>query len=144
MVNSSLQQLREAIGFDDQYEYLLHDRDRIFANHLDESIERIGVKVLRSRPRSPKSNAVCERVIGTIRRECLDRVIPVSEHHLRRMLKSWVRHYNGGRPHMSLALEFPMRLQSRHSRRPHRDIVAENRIPLEPHQSWVDCITNTL
>ena len=84
------------MGVDEQYEYLLHDRDRIFANHLDGSIERLGVKVLRSPPRSPKANAVCERVIGTIRRECLDWVIPVSEHHLRRMLKSWVRHYPGG------------------------------------------------
>jgi putative transposase len=74
----TLQQVREAIGLDERYEYLLHDRDRIFANHLDESIERLGVKVLRSPPRSPKANAVCERVIETIRRECLDWLIPVS------------------------------------------------------------------
>jgi putative transposase len=64
----TLQQLREAIGLEERYEYLLHDRDSIFAAHLDESIERLGVKVLRSPPRSPKANAVCERVIGTIRR----------------------------------------------------------------------------
>src|ERR1022692_4611341 len=68
----TLQQLREAIGFQDRYEYLLHDRDSIFANHLDESIAKLGVTVLKSPPRSPKANAVCERVIGTIRRECLD------------------------------------------------------------------------
>jgi putative transposase len=97
----TLQQLREAIGFEERYEYLLHDRDGIFAKHLDESIERLGVRVLRSPPRSPKANAVRERVIGTIRRECLDWLIPVSEHHLRRILKSWIRHYNGGRTHMS-------------------------------------------
>jgi transposase InsO family protein len=103
----TLQQLREAIGLEDRYEYLLHDRDRIFAHPLDESIERLGVIVLRSPPRSPKANAVCERVIGTIRRECLDWVIPVSEHHLRRMLKSLARHYNGGRPHMSLGPGIP-------------------------------------
>jgi transposase InsO family protein len=103
----TLQQLREAIGFEERYEYLLHDRDSIFAKHLDESIERLGVKVLRSPPRSPKANAVCERVIGTIRRECLDWLIPVSEHHLRRILKSWIRHYNGGRPHMSLGPGIP-------------------------------------
>jgi putative transposase len=103
----TLQQLREAIGFEERYEYLLHDRDSIFANHLDESIERLGVKVLRSPPRSPKANAVRERVIGTIRRECLDWLIPVSEHHLRRILKSWIRHYNGGRPHMSLGPGIP-------------------------------------
>ena len=141
----TLQQLREAIGVDEQYEYLLHDRDRIFANHLDESIERLGVKVLRSPPRSPKANAVCERVIGTIRRECLDWVIPVSEHHLRRMLKSWVRHYNGGRPHMSLGPGIPeapaiTTLQapsSRHRRGESYSVGATSIL-------GVDCITNTL
>jgi putative transposase len=55
----------------------------------------------------PKANAICERVIVTVRRECLDWVIPVSEPHLRRMLKLWVRHYNGGRPHMSLGPGIP-------------------------------------
>ena len=67
----TLQQLREAIGFQDRYRYLLHDRDSIFASHLDESITRLGVKVLKSPSRSPMANAICERVIGTIRRECL-------------------------------------------------------------------------
>src|ERR1700682_5717370 len=65
------QQLREVVGLQDRYEYLLHDRDSIFANHLDESIGRLGVKVLKSPPHSPMANAICERVIGTIRRECL-------------------------------------------------------------------------
>jgi putative transposase len=63
----TLQQLREAIGLQDRYEYLLHDRDSIFATHLDESIVKLGVQVLKSPPRSPKANAICERVIGTIR-----------------------------------------------------------------------------
>jgi transposase InsO family protein len=103
----TLQQLREAVGFEERYAYLLHDRDRIFAKHLDESIGRLGVKVLKSPPRSPMANALCERVIGTIRRECLDWLIPLSEHHLRRILKSWIHHYNGGRPHMSLGPGIP-------------------------------------
>jgi putative transposase len=89
----TLQQLREAVGFEDQYAYLLHDRDCIFSQHLDESIERLGVKVLRSPPRSAKAKAICERVIGTVRRECLDWLIPLSEHHLRHILRSWIRHY---------------------------------------------------
>jgi putative transposase len=72
----TLPQLRELVGSQQQYECLLHDRDSIFANHLNESIERLGVKVLKSPPRSPMVNAVCERVIGTIRHECLDWVIP--------------------------------------------------------------------
>ena len=98
----TLQQLREAIGCQDAYRYLLHDRDSIFAKSLDESITKLGLTVLKSPPHSPKANAICERVIGTIRRECLDWLIPLSECHLRTILKSWVGHYNHGRPHMAL------------------------------------------
>jgi putative transposase len=103
----TLQQLREAIGFQDRYEYLLHDCDSIFAAHLDESIANLGVTVLKSPPRSPKANAICERVIGTLRRECLDWLIPLSELHFRSILKSWVPHYNTGRPHMALGPGVP-------------------------------------
>jgi transposase InsO family protein len=103
----TLQQLRNAIGFQDRYEYLIHDRDSIFANHLDESITRLGVKVLKSPPRSPTANAICERVIGTIHRECLDWLIPLSEAHLRSILKSWIPHYKSGRPHMALGPGVP-------------------------------------
>jgi len=103
----TLQQLRETVGYEDRYEFLLHDRDSIFANHLDESIGRLGVRVLKSPPHSLKTNAICERVIGTIRRECLDWLIPLSEAHLRFTLRSWIAHYNNGRPHMALGPGFP-------------------------------------
>jgi putative transposase len=68
----TLQQLREVIGYGDRYRFLIHDRDCIFASQLDESIRALGIRVLKSAPHSPKMNAVCERAIGTIRRECLD------------------------------------------------------------------------
>ena len=103
----TLQQLREVIGCGDGYRYLLHDRDSIFARHLDESIRALGLSVLKSPPHCPKANAICERVIGTIRRECLDWLIPMSEGHLRSILKSWVEHYNRGRPHSSLGPGVP-------------------------------------
>ena len=103
----TLQQLRETVGLEGRYAYLLHDRDSIFATHLDESITRLGVKVLRTPPRSPMANAICERVIGTIRRECLDWLIPLSESHLRSILKSWIPHYNRARPHMALGPGVP-------------------------------------
>src|SRR5438046_122382 len=57
--------------------------------------------------RVPKANSLCERVIGTIRRECLDWMIPLSEAHLRSILKSWVEHYNRGRPHSVLGPGVP-------------------------------------
>lgn len=103
----TLQQLREVVGHQDQYKFLLHDRDSIFARDFDQSIRKLGVRVLKSPPRCPKANAICERVIGTIRRECLDWLIPLSESHLRSILKSWTTHYNGGRPHMALGPGVP-------------------------------------
>ena len=101
------QQLREAVGYENPYEYLVHDRDSIFSCDLDESVGHLGLKVLKTPRHCPKANAICERVIGTIRRECLDWLIPLSEAHLRLTLKSWIAHYNGGRPHMSLGPGVP-------------------------------------
>jgi transposase InsO family protein len=103
----TLQQVREVIGDEGVHRYLIHDRDRVFAKHLDESIRALGVEVLRSPVASPKANAICERVIGTIRRECLDWLIPISEAHLRAILKEWVAHYNGGRCHGALGPGVP-------------------------------------
>ena len=103
----TLQQLREVVGDDGTYRYLIHDRDCIFARHFDESIRALGLKVLRIPFRSPKANSICERVIGTIRRECLDWLIPVTEAHLRATLREWVSHYNVGRPHKSLGHGVP-------------------------------------
>ena len=103
----TLQQVREVIGEEETSRYLIHDRDSIFAKHLNESIQALGLKVLKSPPRCPKANAICERVIGTIRRECLDWMIPISEAHLRAILKEWVEHYNAGRPHSSLGPGVP-------------------------------------
>ena len=74
---------------------------------MDESIKALGVNVLKSPPHCPKANAICERVIGTIRRECLDWLIPMSEGHLRSILKPWVEHYNRGRPHSNLGPGVP-------------------------------------
>ena len=103
----TLQQLREVVGFDPVYRYLIHDPDTIFARHLDESITALGLIVLKSPPRCPKTNAICERVIGTIRRERLDWVIPLSEAHLRLIVTVWVAHYNRGRPHSMLGPGVP-------------------------------------
>ena len=103
----TLQQLREALGDERRYRYLIHDRDRIYAKRLDESIKRLGLRVLKSPLRSPMANAICERVIGTIRRECLDWLIPISEAHLRSILRIWSGHYNRSRPHTSLGPGVP-------------------------------------
>jgi hypothetical protein len=82
-VEWTLQQLREAINEDRRHERLIHDRDRIYSKQLDGSIETLGLEVLRSPIAAPQANSICERVIGTIRRKCLDWMIPMSEGHLR-------------------------------------------------------------
>jgi len=103
----TLQQLREAIPADHAYRFLIHDRDAIFSKELDRRIRHLGLKVLKTPVRSPQANALCERLLGTLRRECLDFVIPLTENHLRYLLNEWVAHYNKGRPHMALGPGIP-------------------------------------
>src|SRR5947208_8063593 len=98
----TLQQLREAIPADHGYRFLLHDRDSIFSQHLDQSVRNLGLRVLKTPPQSPQASALCERLLGTLRRECLDFMLPVTEDHLRVLLHQWVQYYNIARPHMSL------------------------------------------
>jgi putative transposase len=121
----TLQQLREAIPADHAYRFLLHDRDSIFSAQLDQHIRRLGLRVLKTPPQSPQANALCERLIGTLRRECLDFVIPLTAHHVQRLLAAWIPHYNHGRPHMSLGpgipqppAPLPMTLQAHRHRLP--------------------------
>ncbi len=91
----TLQQFREAIPSDHCYQFLIHDRDSIFSRELDQHLKSdFKLKVLRTPVRAPKANAYCERLIGTVRRECLDFVIPLGARHLRMTLRSWVTHYN--------------------------------------------------
>ena len=81
------QQIREAIPSDHQYRFLLHDRDCIFSTAFDNAISNLGVKPIKTPCQSSKANAICERVIGTLRRECLDYLIPLPERHFLRTIK---------------------------------------------------------
>ena len=103
----TLQQLREAIPSDHAYRFILHDHDAIFSAGLDASVARMGLEVIKTPVRSPQANSFCERLIGTLRRECLNWMIPISEEHLRKTLRSWLPHYNRGRPHSSMGPGLP-------------------------------------
>ena len=103
----TLQQFREAIPSEHAYRFLIHDRDTIFSEEVDAQVKGFGLKILRTPVQAPKANAYCERLVGTMRRECLDWVIPLNEKHLRRILREWVTHYNRGRPHASLGPGIP-------------------------------------
>lgn len=140
----TLQQLREVIGLEGAYRYLIHDRDSIFARSLDESIKNLGLTVLKSPPHSPKANAICERVIGTIRRECLDWLIPLSESHLRSMLKVWVTHYNGRARTWHWVRVFPtLHQRSRGLRLSYPGIGSASASWCAPDHCWLAYITNT-
>jgi putative transposase len=82
--------------------FLIRDRAGQFTGSFDAVFTAAGVRILASPPQAPRANAVCERVIGTLRRELFDQLLIVNEDHLRRVLTEYVLHYNTGRPHRSL------------------------------------------
>ena len=101
------QQFREALPGGHAYRFVIHDRDSIFSRELDKEVSAMGVRVLRTPVRAPKANSVCERFGGTLRRECLDFLIPFNVRHLKVVLKAWITHFNHARPHMSLGPGIP-------------------------------------
>jgi transposase InsO family protein len=103
----TLQQLREAFSFEQIPRYLLRDRDRIFGSEFGKDVKAMGIKEVLSAPGSPWQRAFVERVIGTLRRECLDHVIVLNEASLYRHVKSFLAYYHESRTHLSLAKDTP-------------------------------------
>ena len=103
----TVQQFRAVVPGDQPQRFLIHDRDSIYAAAVDGAVAAMGLTVLKTPVRCPQANAFCERLIGTIRRECLDWLIVLNERHLRSILTEWVAHYNQGRPHASLGPGIP-------------------------------------
>jgi transposase InsO family protein len=101
------QQLREAFPFDQPPRYLLRDRDAIFGTDFRNQVRDMGIEEVLSAPRSPWQRAYIERVIGSIRRECLDHVIVLHEASLRRTLASYLDYYHRSRTHLSLEKDSP-------------------------------------
>jgi putative transposase len=100
------QQFRECLTGEERYRFVIHDRDAIYSKDVDLLLKMTGLQILKTPTQSPPANAFCERLIGTIRRECLDFIIPLSESHVRTILKRWVFHYNRGRPQSSRDPEY--------------------------------------
>jgi transposase InsO family protein len=103
----TVQQLRDAFPWDTAPRYLLRDRDRIFGDDFRKQVNVMSIQEILSAPRSPWQRAYVERVIGTIRRECLDHVIVFSEVGLYRDVKSFLAYYHDSRTHLSLAKDAP-------------------------------------
>src|SRR5450631_2613891 len=104
--------------------FLIRDRAGQFTGSFDAVFQADGIRVLASPPQAPRANAICERMIGTLRRELFDRLLIVSEYHLRRALVEYLRHYNTARPHRALGQLAPAQAPSR----PPEINLAEHRI----------------
>jgi len=86
---------------------LIRDRDRVFGKVFDTRVVHLGIRQMRTAPRSPWQNGFAERFVGTLRRELLDHVIVLGPRHLVRLVRAHIAYYNEDRPHMALAGDVP-------------------------------------
>ena len=100
-------QLLEACGLNEEPRYLLRDRDAIYGEAFHRQTTALGIKEVTTAPQSPWQNPYAERVIGSIRRECVDQTIILGERHLQRILSSYLDYYHSARTHLSLEKDAP-------------------------------------
>ena len=101
-------QITEAFPWDEAPRYMIRDRDRIYGNLVTRRLRAMGIRDKPIAPASPWQNGFAERLIGSIRRECVDHIIVLGEMHLRRVLKSYADYYNSVRTHRSLNKDAPV------------------------------------
>ena len=103
------QQLREATPFGEALTYLIRDNDARYGPHFAAVARGSGIEVLRTPIQAPRANAICERLVGSVRRECLDHILVMCEAHLRRVLSEYVTDFNRSRPHQGINQRVPDR-----------------------------------
>jgi len=119
----AIQQLRETFAFDETTKYVIRDNDKIFSEDFKLHVRNFGLKDKPTAYRSPWQNPICERVIGTLRRECLDHMIILNEKHLHDVLYEYIfEYYNVSRTHMSLDKDSPV----------HRPVQKDGKIVSKP------------
>jgi transposase InsO family protein len=101
-------QVSEACDWDPVPTYLVRDRDRVYGKAFTRRVRAMGIRDRPTAPRSPWQNGYVERLIGSIRRDCLDHVIVFGERHLRHVLRSYAQYHNSARTHLSLAKDSPL------------------------------------
>src|SRR6267142_374474 len=101
-------QITEAFPWDEAPHYLIRDRDRIYGSVVTRRLRAMGIRDKPTAPASPWQNGVVERLIGSIRRQCVDHIIVLGEVHLRQILQSYARYYNDIRTHGSLDKDAPV------------------------------------
>jgi putative transposase len=100
-------QLVEACALEETPGHLIRDRDQMYGERFSRQARALNIREVVIAPRSPWQNAYAERVIGSIRRECLDHMVVIGERHLKRLLSEYVHYYNTTRTHLSLAKDAP-------------------------------------
>ncbi len=101
------QQLREATPFGKAPKYLIRDNDAKYGQLFTAVAVGTGIEVLRTPIHAPRANAICERLLGSVRRECLDHILVVSDVHLHRVLAEYTRYFNRSRPHQGINQRLP-------------------------------------
>ena len=101
-------QILDAFPWDEAPQYMIRDRDTIYGNAVIRRLRAMGIRDRPTAPRSPWQNGYVERLIGSIRRECLDHVIVFGETHLRQILQAYLTYYNEARTHLSLGKDAPI------------------------------------
>jgi transposase InsO family protein len=91
----------------EDFTFLIRDRGSNFTASFDAVFEASGIRILRTAVQVPRMNAICERLVGTLRREVLDRMLILGEAHLRAVLAEYQAHYNAARPHQGIAQHVP-------------------------------------
>ena len=100
-------QIINAFPYEEAPRFLIRDHDGIYGDYFTKRVESMGIEEVPIAPGSPWQNPYCERVIGSIRRDCLDQVIVLNEMHLRRILTEYFDYYHNSRPHLSLDRNSP-------------------------------------
>jgi transposase InsO family protein len=116
-------QLIEATSWGRQPKYVLRARDAVYGRDFAKRAQTVGIDTLLTPFRAPRANAIAERVIRTLRQECLDHVVALSERHLQAALQEYADYYNAERPHRSLALVPPLALPRAPSALPGRVVA---------------------
>lgn len=103
------QQLREATPFGQAPRFLIRDRDSKYGKVFTRVALGTSIEVLKTPCRSPKANAICERFLGSVRRECLDHILVLGEQHAYRVIREYVEYFNRARPHQGIGQQIPER-----------------------------------
>lgn len=118
------QQLREATAFGVGPRFLIRDNDSKYGTQFDRVAAGVGIKVLHTPVKAPRVNAICERFIGSLRRECLDFLLILGERHLLHQVREYVTYFNHARPHQGLAQAIPSPFTPPNSGHVEGDIIA--------------------